>query len=57
MYDKDAAVEARDSLSELKRLLGMQNGPYMQLKGLNMKEEAERQDVEVGKAAKSMIDW
>jgi len=57
MYDKDAAVEARDSLSELKRLLGMQKGLYMQLKGLNMKEEAERQDVEVGKAAKSMIDW
>jgi hypothetical protein len=37
MYDKEAAVEARDSLSELKRLLGMQNGPYMQLKGLIMK--------------------
>ncbi len=57
MYDKEAAMGARDTLSELKRLLGMQKGLYMQLKGLNMKEEAERQDVEVGKAAKSMIDW
>jgi hypothetical protein len=57
VYDKEAAMGARDTLSELKRLLGMQKGLYMQLKGLNMKEEAERQDVEVGKAAKSMIDW
>jgi hypothetical protein len=37
MYDKEAAVGARDSLSELKQLLGMQKGPYMQMKGLNMK--------------------